>query len=88
MINKERSPNLRNDTRTHRVDLDWLSESEFGSFYFDMIRANQRSIGGYVDKGNVHHDAMEIMADDPMTQMMSAVCLANLSLAQLQEVMI
>ena len=28
-------------------------ESEFGSFYFEQVRASQRSIGGYFDKENL-----------------------------------
>ena len=32
MTNKGRSPNLRHVTKTLSVDLDWLFESEFGSF--------------------------------------------------------
>ena len=38
-------------------------ESEFGSSCFDKVRANKRSIGGYFDKGNVHHDAMAFFVD-------------------------
>ena len=61
MINKGRSPNLRHVTRTHRVDLDWLLVSQLGSFFF--VEKNVRSIGGYFDKGNVHHYAVDLIAD-------------------------
>ena len=63
IVNKGRSPNLRHVTRTHRVDFLCFSASEFGSFYFDKIRANQRSSGGYFDKGTVDHDAMAFFVD-------------------------
>ena len=38
----------------------WLvvPKSEFGSFHHDKIRTNKRSVGGYFDRGNVHHGAM------------------------------
>ena len=53
MINKGRRQNLRHVTRTHRVDVDYLFESEFGSLYFGKTRANNRSLGAYLEEGNV-----------------------------------
>ena len=63
-----------------------ICASECGSFYFVEIRANQRSIGGHFDKGNVCHDATTFIAkcvahqDNVTNQMTSAAFLANLLL--------
>ena len=88
MINKGRSPNLRHDKRTHRVDLDSFELMTLNHSVLINLFANKRSIGGYFDNGNVHHDAIlwkiSGKSDDPMNQVMSAAFLANPSLAQLQ----
>ena len=64
MINKGRSPNLRHVTRTHRVDLDCFFERvNLDNSILFKILANMRSVGGYFDKGNVHHDAMAFFVD-------------------------
>ena len=54
--------------------------------------ANKRSIGGYVDKAHVHHDAMTMLffvdfgkSDNSMNQKKSAAFLTNFSLAPLWE---
>ena len=58
MIHKGQSPKLeaRHKSTQSRFGLV-VWESEFRPFYFDQVRANQQSVSGYFDKGNVCHDA-------------------------------
>ena len=64
-----------------------VGEIDFGFMFFQKIRAHKRSVGGYFDKVNVHHDAMAFFvdvvtnSDDFANQMTSAAFLSNLSLA-------
>ena len=60
MINRGRRSNQRHVTRTHRVDVDLtvFERLHLAHSLFDEVRANKRSIGGYFNRGNVHHDAM------------------------------
>ena len=92
MVNKGRSPNLRHVTRTHNVDLDWLLERVNLDHSILTQYANKRSIGGYVDKARVHHDAMTMIfffdlgkSDNSMNQRKSAAFLTDFFLAQLWE---
>ena len=68
-INKGRSPNLRHVTRTHRVDLDWLSERVISVVLF-LINSREHSTNRriYFDKGSVHHDAMAFFVDSVAKQ--------------------
>ena len=90
MVNKGRRANLRHVTRTHIVDLDWLLERVNLDHSILTQYANKRSIGGYVDKAQVHHDAMTMIffvdfgkSDNSMNQKKSAAFLTNFSLAPL-----
>ena len=73
---KGQIPNLGLVTRTYRVGLNCLFErSKLNTSIFMKIRANNRSSGGYVDKGDVHHSAVAFTVDFVANQ--TTLCESN-----------